>query len=77
MGTIAGFPEIAPGVQYDKPVLFVAGERSDYLSPEQEPTVRRLFPRAELAVVPGAGHWVHAEKPAEMLAVLDGVLADA
>jgi len=77
MGTIAGFPEIAPGVQYDKPVLFVAGERSDYLSPAREPTVRRLFPRAELAVVPGAGHWVHAEKPAEMLAVLHSVLADA
>lgn len=77
MGTIAGFPDTPPDVQYKKPVLFVAGERSDYLAPDHEPAVRRLFPQADLAVVPGAGHWVHAEKPVELLALLDGVLADA
>ena len=56
-------------------MLFVAGERSDYLSPGQEPVVRRLFPQADVTVVAGAGHWVHAEKPSEFLAVLEGVLA--
>ena len=76
METISGFPEVPSGVQFDKPVLFVAGERSDYLSPSQEPVVRRLFPQADVPWCAGAGHWVHAEKPAEFLAVLDGVLAD-
>lgn len=76
MSTISGFPEVPPGLQFGKPVLFVAGEKSDYLSPAQEPVVRRLFPQADVAVVPGAGHWVHAEKPAEFLAALDRVLPD-
>ena len=75
MGTISGFPEVPVGMQFAKPVLFVAGERSDYLSPSHEPVVRRLFPQADVAVVADAGHWVHAEKPAEFLAVLEGVLA--
>ena len=69
MATISGFPEVAPGVQFDKPVLFVAGERSSYLAPQQEPVVRRLFPKAQVTVIDGAGHWVHAEKPEEFLAV--------
>jgi esterase len=75
MGTISGFPDVPEGMQFPKPVLFVAGERSDYLSPGHEPGVRRLFPQADVTVVAGAGHWVHAEKPSEFLAVLDGVLA--
>ena len=77
METISGFPAFPAGVQYAKPVLFVAGERSDYVSPEHEADVRRLFPDVEVAVVAGAGHWIHAEKPAEFLAVLEGVLDDA
>lgn len=76
MEAISGFPDVPPGVRFDKPVLFVAGEHSDYLSPTQEPIVRRLFPDADVSVVRGAGHWVHAEKPAEFLAVLDGLLPD-
>jgi len=75
METISGFPEVPDGMQFNKPVLFVAGERSDYLSPSQEPIVRRLFPQADVTVVPGAGHWVHAEKPTEFLGVLDGVMS--
>jgi pimeloyl-ACP methyl ester carboxylesterase len=33
-----------------------------------------LFPNAELVTIPGAGHWVHAEKPKELLEVLKGFL---
>jgi esterase len=75
METISGFPDFPDGPQFNKPVLFVAGERSDYLSPSQEPIVRRLFPQADVTVVPGAGHWVHAEKPTDFLRVLDDVMA--
>jgi esterase len=75
METISGFPEVEAGVEFRKPVLFVAGERSSYLSPGQEPVVRRLFPQAEVTVVRGAGHWVHAEQPDEFLQVMESVLA--
>lgn len=44
--------------------LFIKGELSDYLLPEYEQLVRYWFPQARLKVVQGAGHWLHAEKPA-------------
>ena len=47
----------------DKPALFVRGEKSGYLRDDDLPAIRRLFPRAEFRVVPGAGHWVHADAP--------------
>lgn len=45
------------------PVLFIAGERSDYIRPEDHNTIRKLFPTAEIVSIPNAGHWVHAEQP--------------
>ncbi|MEZ5072783.1 MAG: alpha/beta fold hydrolase [Bacteroidales bacterium] len=45
------------------PVLFVAGERSDYIRPEDHGLIRDLFPGAQIVTIPGAGHWVHAEQP--------------
>ena len=31
------------------------------------PDILRLFPNSAVAHVPGAGHWVHSEKPYEFL----------
>lgn len=70
MPAILGFPELAPGRVYDGPTLFVAGARSDYVRPEHEPAIRRLFPRAQIAHIAGAGHWVHAEQPEAFLGTL-------
>lgn len=71
MPIIRGFPappsDTAP---YAGPTLVVRGERSDYVLPEHEPAIRRLFPKAELRTVQGAGHWVHAERPQDFLATL-------
>jgi esterase len=47
---------------YDGPVLFIDGERSDYILPEHHAAMRRYFPRAMLKTVANAGHWVHSEK---------------
>lgn len=76
MGTISGFPAVPDGTTYDKPVLFVAGSESAYLSPSQQPVVSRLFPQVGVEVVQGAGHWVHAEAPDAFLAALQGFLGD-
>jgi len=32
--------------------------------------IRRIFPAAEFETVPGAGHWVHADKPNELLGIM-------
>jgi esterase len=63
MTDLVGFPVIPPGTVYRGPALFVAGGRSDYLRPLHEPAIRRLFPAAEIARIPDAGHWLHAEQP--------------
>jgi pimeloyl-ACP methyl ester carboxylesterase len=66
MAALMGFPD-AQGAAYDGPTLFLAGARSDYLRPEHQALILDLFPAAAFATIPGAGHWVHAERPAEFL----------
>lgn len=55
---------------FDKPTLFVRGGLSNYVSDEDFEAAKKLFPRAELVTIEGAGHWVHADKPGELLGVL-------
>lgn len=50
--------------------LFIRGSRSDYILPEDEPNILSLFPNARIETVRNAGHWVHAEAPAALLALL-------
>jgi pimeloyl-ACP methyl ester carboxylesterase len=71
---ILSFPEIAAGVAFTKPALFIAGGSSDYLRPEHRPEIERLFPNAVVQTIPGAGHWVHAEAPAAFLEVVERFL---
>jgi len=58
------------GAPYQGPALFLRGGSSDYVGPEAEPEIKRLFPQAEIVTVEGAGHWLHAEKPAEVIAAV-------
>ena len=63
MPDIMGFPETA--ASWDGSALFLTGAESDYVGPEHRETIRARFPRARFAKIPGAGHWLHAEKPRE------------
>ena len=77
MPEIAGFPDRLPHASYAGPTLFVAGARSDYVRPEDEPVIRRLFPHARIVRIEGAGHWVHAEAPEAFLVALRPFLGGA
>jgi pimeloyl-ACP methyl ester carboxylesterase len=59
------YPEINRGIEartgFDKPVLFIRGERSDYVTERDTGMIHRLFPYSKIVTVPGVGHWVHAE----------------
>lgn len=68
MEKIVGFPDVTG--QYDKPTLFLSGANSDYVQPEHRPKIKSLFPNAKFAKIPGAAHWLHAEKPREFEAAL-------
>ena len=63
MPKVLGFPEVSGA--FDGPTLFLSGADSDYVTPEYRPRIRALFPKARFARIPGAGHWLHAEKPRE------------
>lgn len=60
--------------KYEKPTLFVRGQRSDYVKDEDIPRIKEVFPRAEVETL-DAGHWVPAEKPAEFSELLQRWLA--
>jgi len=66
MPRIVGWEAVAGS--YESPVLFLSGGASDYVKPEHRAQVRALFPTARFARIPGAGHWLHAEKPREFAA---------
>lgn len=63
MGKVIGWP----GTQgrFDGPTLFLTGAESHYVRPEHREQIRAQFPHARFAKIPGAGHWLHAEKPRE------------
>lgn len=63
MPKIVGWP--GTGGQFPNPALFLAGAQSTYVRPEHRDQIRELFPKARFAKLPGAGHWLHAEKPRE------------
>jgi esterase len=45
------------------PVLFLKGSLSSYLTSDDYPFIRKLFPFAEIKEIEEAGHWLHAEQP--------------
>jgi pimeloyl-ACP methyl ester carboxylesterase len=65
---------ISQNFTYEKPTLFIRGEKSDYILPEDEQQILTIFPKATIIEIPDASHWVHAEKPDEVLKVLENFL---
>lgn len=55
---------------FERPVLWVAGEKSSYVRQDAAPTMRALFPKYVQVTVKGAGHWVHSEQPEAFVATL-------
>ena len=72
MALRANLGNIMTGVEKDNslpddcPVLFVKGEMSDYITEKDVALIKSLYPGAAIKTIGGTGHWVHAEKPAEL-----------
>jgi esterase len=43
--------------------LFIRGERSHYITAEDELLIQQQFPNSSIVTIPDAGHWVHADQP--------------
>ncbi len=68
MDRIVGFPEIYS--VFDGRTFFLSGQESDYVQRAHRDRIRMLFPNSVFARLPGAGHWLHAEKPREFEAAV-------
>lgn len=65
MPQLVGWPESVAGA-FDGPVLVLAGAQSDYCREPQVAAIRAAFPQAQIRILAGAGHWLHADRPAEV-----------
>ncbi len=64
------FSAIHSDTPFEKDVLFVRGERSDYVPETDYPLIRSLFPNVLIHTIPDASHWLHAEHPGQFSRVL-------
>jgi pimeloyl-ACP methyl ester carboxylesterase len=59
--------ELAGDACFNQPTLFIRGEKSDYILDTDFDSIHRIFPQSTIVSIPEAGHWVHAEKPNELM----------
>lgn len=50
---------------FEGDTLFIAGEKSNYILPQDEYGIKQQFPKARIVTVKNAGHWVQAENPVD------------
>jgi esterase len=76
----SAMPEILRAINVnnaDMDTLFVRGAKSNYIADEDIPTLKSTYKLSELITIPDAGHWVHAEKPADVLQILQSAAQDS
>lgn len=56
------------------PTLFIRGGQSDYILREDLPAIKEQFPNSRVETIPYAGHWVHAQAPDEVIALIRSTL---
>ena len=66
---MSDFPDTGDAV-FEGPVLWLGGDRSNYIRDEDAPRMRELFPNVRRMTVKNAGHWVHADQPEVVVAAL-------
>ena len=49
--------------KFNKPTLFLRGDKSEYVMPNDEALIKQHFPLADIKTISNAGHWLHAENP--------------
>ena len=68
------YDEILSGIEgdhsYEGSTLFIRGGLSKHMVDGDELLIKELFPNAKIETVKNAGHWVHADAPDELLALV-------
>jgi esterase len=71
---LAGFPDRLRYLSSQRPLHAIVGGRSDCVRPPDASIYQPMFPRTRVEVIEHAGHWVHADRPDDLLACLRAVL---
>jgi pimeloyl-ACP methyl ester carboxylesterase len=65
--SISQFPDNLKTRSCHMPSLFLGGSESQYIKSIHNTAIYQHFPAAEITMIEGSGHWLHAEKPKEFL----------
>lgn len=72
---ISGWKTIHPCAQK---ILFIRGELSPYISQDKHfESITEQFPHAQIKVIENVGHWLHAEKPQQVIDEINDYLKDS
>lgn len=67
--------EVPINDQFDRPILFLKGENSNYITDDDEQQIFSAFINADVQTIANSGHWLHADNPKEFFEVsLDFIL---
>ncbi len=67
--------QVNPEARFDMPTLFVRGGESKYIQERDEADIQQQFSNVRIETIAGAGHWLHAEKPAEFYQIVSSFLS--
>ena len=63
LSNLQGFPAFSENMFFDRPTLFLAGTRSDFIQQKDHKKIANFFPRSSIVEIADAGHWLHADNP--------------
>ena len=63
LSDLQDFPSFSENVLFDRSTLFLAGTRSDFITPKHHKKITRLFPKSSIVKIKDAGHWLHVDNP--------------
>ncbi len=66
--------EISSESIYQSDVLFVRGGQSNYILNNDFEKIKELFPKAKLATIENAGHWIHADESKKLFDIITDYL---
>lgn len=61
---------------FDKPVLFLKGDSSGYVSTDDTPLIKVHFSKAKIVTIENASHWVHADNPTQFYEAVFNFITD-
>ena len=60
---------------FEKPVLFIRGEKSNYIKESDFDSIKNVFPNVKIKTM-NTGHWLHAENPTEFLHIVSSFILE-